>query len=110
MSTRSGDGKHGVNHKWEQRRGFRRVSRTEGSRFELQWLIRPLDGLTDRVQYPLAIPSRRSGPPTIECTDVCRGADVPQITGVRDSHVCVTPDRCFSLNLTRAGGSLSKYA
>jgi hypothetical protein len=31
---------------------------TEGGRLELQWLMEPLTGFADRVQYPLETPSR----------------------------------------------------
>ena len=32
--------------------------RTEGGRLELQWLMEPLTGFADRVQYLLETPSR----------------------------------------------------
>jgi hypothetical protein len=38
---------------------------TEGGRLELQWLMEPLTGFADRVQYPLETPSRRSPQCTI---------------------------------------------
>jgi len=34
------------------------VVAAEGGGFEPQWLIGPLTGVTGRVQYPLATPSR----------------------------------------------------
>jgi hypothetical protein len=34
------------------------VVAAEGGGVELQWLIGPLTGVTGRVQYPLATPSR----------------------------------------------------
>jgi hypothetical protein len=37
---------------------------TEGGRLELQWLMEPLTGFADRVQYPLETPSR----PSPRCT------------------------------------------
>jgi len=33
---------------------------TEGGRLELQWLMKPLTGFADRVQYLLETPSRLS--------------------------------------------------
>jgi len=39
---------------------------TEGGRLELQWLMKPLTGFADRVQYLLETPSRlRPADPTV---------------------------------------------
>jgi hypothetical protein len=51
---------------------------TEGGRLELQWLMEPLTGFADRVQYPLETPSRRS--PRCTIYDLAGIHYVPRVT------------------------------